>query len=251
MRRTWGGEAPRVARIARAGAVILPRVTLDPALLFRAACAIALVGVPLVALRTRGRPYAIYSAVTLGLAMPGAIATQALLAASLPARWQGGLDSCFLWGALATLAHFAHLSRARLRSRAFRVLVSIPAQAFVAASFLAGLFQVALLPVRGVLWLLHASGALTALRWLDALPYAVGIASILTSARPRREWVRMRIAKDGPAQLRRAPVERRRRPGTGRGAGPDGERILRIVQITDPHLGPWQSVRRMQRRLEL
>src|SRR5262249_44090152 len=152
------------------------------------------------------------------------------------------------WGALATLAHFAHLSRARLRSRAFRALVSIPAQAFVAASFLAGLFQVALLPVRGALWLLGALGALAALRWLDALPYAVGIASILPSARPRREWVRVRIGKDGPAQLRRAPVERRRRPG--RGAAPDGERILRIVQITDPHLGPWQSVRRMQRRLE-
>ena len=223
-------------------------MALDLTLLFRVACAAALVGVPLYALRTRGRPYAVYALVTLGFAMPGAVVTQALLSAWLPPALRPALGALFLWGAAATLAHFVHLSRARLRAWPFRVLVSIPAQAFVAASFLAGLFQLALLPLRGILLLADAPSALAALRWLDPLPYAIGLASILTSARPRREWVRVRIGKDGPATLRRAPVERRRRAGPPPGA--DGERILRIVQITDPHLGPWQSVRRMQRRIE-
>jgi hypothetical protein len=224
-------------------------VTPDLALLFRIASGVTLVGVPLFALRTRGRPYALYALVTLGFAMPGAVATQALLSAALPGPWRPAVDAFFLWGALATLAHFVHLARARLRSRPYRVLVSIPAQAFVAASFLAGLFQLALLPLRGLLVAIDAPAALAALRWLDALPYAVALASIVTSARPRREWVRVQVGSDGPSELRRAPALRRRRPGAAP-ARADGDRLLRIVQIADPHLGPWQSVRRMQRRIE-
>lgn len=218
----------------------------DLELLFRSVTVATLVGVPLYALRTRGRVYAIFALVTLGFALPGALVTQASVAAWLPGPWAALVDAAFLWGALATVAHFAHLVRARLRSRPYRALVSIPAQAFVAASFLAGFFQLAILPLRGLLRLADAPALLDALRWLDPLPYGLALLSIATSARPRREWVRVRLAKDGPAELRRAPVERHRsrppRPTTGR--------VLRLVQITDPHLGPWQSVRRMQRRIE-
>ncbi len=217
----------------------------DLELAFRIVSVATLVGVPLFALRTRGRIYAIFALVTLGLAMPGALATQARLAASLPGAWVPVADAIFLWGAVATVAHFVHLVRARLRSRVYRALVSIPAQTFVAASFLAGLFQIALLPVHGVLFLADAPEAQAALRWLDPLPYAVGLLSVATSALPRREWVRIRVEKDGPLTLRRAPAERwRRRP-----PAPRSGRVLRIVQISDPHLGPWQSVGRMQRRI--
>jgi predicted MPP superfamily phosphohydrolase len=220
-------------------------VALELGLAFRVLILGTLVGVPLLALRTRGRTYAIFALVTLGFAMPGALVTQALLAGSLPAAWRVAADLAFLWGAVATVAHFAHLARARLRSRPWRALVSIPGQTFVAASFLAGIFQLALLPLRGILALMEASSAQAALRWLDPLPYAVALLSIVTSALPRREWVRVRIAKDGPAALRRAPLERHRR----RPAPPAEGRVLRIVQISDPHLGPWLSVGRMQRRI--
>ncbi len=218
----------------------------DLELLFRSVTLATLVGVPLYALRTRGRIYAIFALVTLGFAMPGALVTQARVSSWLPEPWGSLVDAAFLWGALATVAHFAHLVQARLRSRPYRALVSIPAQTFVAASFLAGFFQLAILPIRGLLWLADAPAVLDALRWLDPLPYGLALLSIATSARPRREWVRVRLEKDGPAELRRAPLERHRR----RPPAPLTGRALRIVQITDPHLGPWQSVRRMQRRIE-
>jgi predicted MPP superfamily phosphohydrolase len=241
-------------------------VELDATLAFRTVALGTLAGVPLFALRTRGRTYAIFALVTLGFAMPGALATQALLTGWVAGAWAGVVDAGFLWGALATVAHFVALVRARLRSRAWRALVSIPAQTFVAASFLAGLFQLALLPVRGLLWLGDASAALAALRWLDPLPYALALLSVATSARPRREWVRIRLdgtslacgslrapegrlRLDGPSlapAFRRAPLERHRR----RPPPPASGRVLRIVQISDPHLGPWQSVGRMQRRIE-
>jgi len=221
-------------------------VTAGLALAFRAATLATLVGVPLYALRTRGRSYALFATVTLGLALPGALVTQARLAAWLPTPWPPLVDALFLWGSVATLVHFAHLVQARLRSRPYRALVSIPAQTYLAASLLAGVFQLALLPLRGAFWVADAAAAGDALRWLDPLPYALALLSIATSARPRREWVRVRLGKDGPAEIRRAPVERRRRPAPPLA----GERVLRIVQITDPHLGPWQSVGRMQRRIE-
>ena len=221
-------------------------MTPDLALAFRIVTLGTLVGVPLYALRTRGRRYAIFALVTLGFALPGALVTQAHLAGWIPRPWPSLVDAAFLWGALATVAHFAHLVQARLRSRPYRALVSIPAQTFLAASFLAGFFQLALLPLRGLLWVADASAVADALRWLDPLPYGLALLSVVTSARPRREWVRLRIEKDGPAELRRAPVERRRR----RPLAPVAGRVLRIVQISDPHLGPWQSVRRMQRRID-
>jgi predicted MPP superfamily phosphohydrolase len=223
-----------------------PRVTLDLALVFRIVTLGTLVGVPLYALRTRGRRYAIFALVTLGFALPGALVTQARLAGWIPQPWPPLVDAAFLWGSLATVAHFAHLAQARLRSRSYRALVSIPAQTFVAASFLAGFFQLALLPLRALLWVADASAAAHALHWLDPLPYGLALLSIATSARPRREWVRLRLEKDGPAQFQRAPLERHRR----RPLAPATGRVLRIVQITDPHLGPWQSVRRMQRRID-
>ena len=55
----------------------------------------------------------------------------------------------------------------------------------------------------------------------------------------------MRLGHTGPSELQRVPVERHRRTKPR----PLVERSLRIVQISDPHLGPWQSVRQLQRTL--
>jgi predicted MPP superfamily phosphohydrolase len=56
----------------------------------------------------------------------------------------------------------------------------------------------------------------------------------------------VRLGNTGPSELQRVPVERHR----AREPRPLEEASLRIVQITDPHLGPWQSVRQLQRTLE-
>jgi hypothetical protein len=57
--------------------------------------------------------------------------------------------------------------------------------------------------------------------------------------------VRFRLSRQGPDAIQRVPVERFR----GRLPDPPLERPLRIVQISDTHLGPWQSVRRLRDRI--
>ena len=53
----------------------------------------------------------------------------------------------------------------------------------------------------------------------------------------------MPLARTGPAEVTRVPVERYRR----RRPAPLAQRPLRIVQIADPHLGPWRPVHRLRR----
>jgi hypothetical protein len=77
----------------------------------------------------------------------------------------------------------------------------------------------------------------------------LALASVVTSSRVSHrvgEWVRIHLASDGPDEFQRIPVERhRRQPRDGR-----DRPGLRIVQIADPHLGPWQSVASLRRTLE-
>jgi predicted MPP superfamily phosphohydrolase len=109
----------------------------------------------------------------------------------------------------------------------------------------------ALLPVRVVLGLVGQEGALALLRWLDLVPLAVAGISVATSLRPAHEVVRIPMARaaraaDAPGRLTRLAVERHRR----RSPAPLASRPLRIVQITDPHLGPFQPVHRLRAHLE-
>jgi predicted MPP superfamily phosphohydrolase len=69
---------------------------------------------------------------------------------------------------------------------------------------------------------------------------------VSTSIRLPREIVRVVLGDDGPDEITRVPVERYRR----RRPAPLAQRPLRIVQIADPHLGPWQPVQLLQRRIE-
>jgi len=218
-----------------------------PAFAFAPALAAALagVGIPLYALRVRGRSYAIFAAVILALSFPAALVLHARLAATLPARFAPALAIGFGYGVVAAGAHLASLVRARLRSRWFRWSVSVPGMAFVGMGALAGPWLLALLPLRGALALASLTPALEALRWLDLVPLAVAGASLATSLRLPREVVRVRLGGVEPEEVTRLPVERhRRRPP------PIAERPLRIVQIADPHLGPWQSVNRLRHRIE-
>lgn len=215
--------------------------------LFWALVAVAVLGVPVYAWWLRGRQYAIFALVILAVALPGAVLMHARYRALCPPGWQVVMDGAFAYAMAGAALHLVALVTPRLRSRAVRWGVSIPGMVFVAAGALAGVWLLALLPLRAVLLALDAQAVLQALRWLDVVPFAVAIVSVVTSSRPVDEIVRVLVAKDGPPDVRRVPVERYRRRRPPR---PLVERPLRIVQITDPHLGPWQPVRKLQALVE-
>ncbi len=204
--------------------------------------AASIVGVPVYAWFARGRTYSIFVAIVLLLAGSGAVATEVHLIGWVGAELVPWIIGLWIVGCLSATVHLVYLVRARLRSRLFRTLISVPGQTIIAAGFLAGPWQLLLWPIRAVVGALDWSGALAMIQWLDGVPFGVAIVSIATSARVRAEWVRVRLATDGPESTERVPVERyRRRPESLDRPG------LRIVQISDPHLGPWQSVRSLQR----
>jgi hypothetical protein len=220
-------------------------VDLLTAVLWALAAATSL-AVPAWAWRVRGRPYAVFGAVILATALPGALVAQARLVAWLPQAAAPWVAAVFVYGMAAGGLHLAALVRARLRPPLFRWGVSIPGMAFITAGALSGLWLLALAPVRGALLGLGWWGALGALRALDLLPFVVVALSVVTSTRTVREVVRVPLGHDGPPALTRLPVERYRR----RRPAPLATRPLRVVQVSDPHLGPWQPVAKLRRRLE-
>jgi predicted MPP superfamily phosphohydrolase len=114
-----------------------------------------------------------------------------------------------------------------LRSKAFRALVSIPGLYFSAASFLA-------LP-----WGLAA--ALGYDPMLVSLPFLLCLLGLAQTLITRREVVDIQLDGTVVDGLRRWPVALDRRGGS-----PGNGRPVRIVQITDPHLGPFMSVARLK-----
>jgi predicted MPP superfamily phosphohydrolase len=179
---------------------------------FAAASVFGLALVVVVAALVRGRPYAIFVAVILGV--------HTLIAIEQAPRfaWAWPLYA-YLQGAV--YVHFLSLARPRLRPFWYRAAISIPASFFAAGTLLG--FPWAILSALGF----HP--------WAPWLPYAVALAGVVDSLFVRDEEVDLVL--DGAAidGLRRAPR------GSERSARP-----LRIVQITDPHLGPFMPVARLR-----
>jgi uncharacterized protein len=161
----------------------------------------------------RGRPYAAFVGALLGLHSLGAVALY---------PHAGPLGPPYAYLHVAVYAHFLLLARPRLRPLAYRLLVSGPAHYFVAATFLA-------LP-----WAVAAAAGLTP-RGLWA-PYALALLGLLDSIGAREEVVELSLDGSAVAGLRRQ----------GRGSARSA-RPLRVVQITDPHLGPLMSEARLER----
>jgi hypothetical protein len=216
------------------------------ACVFPALAVTTLIGVPLYAWRVRGRGYAIFGFVVLAVALPGALLMHPRLVELAPARLGPWLHGAFAYAMAAACTHLVGLVQARLRPRAFRWLVSVPGMAFIATGALSGVWLLALLPVRALVSLAGWTSALAVLRWLDLIPFVVGALSVVTSRRNIEEVVRVRLDGVPHPPHTRLPVERHR----GRRVPPAAGRPLRVVQITDPHLGPWQPVHRLQRRLQ-
>lgn len=178
---------------------------------------VALVLVVAAAGLLRSRAYAIFRAATLGV--------HTLVAGALwPAfAW---VWAPFVYLHAIVYAHSLSLVRPAMRPLPYRLLVSLPASWFAAGTLLA-------LP-----WAVAAGlGFDPPAPWL---PYAVALLGLAQSLSARREEVDVVVADgDAGGAVRRHPRGERR---VGR--------PLRIVQITDPHLGPFMSQPRLRRICE-
>ena len=168
--------------------------------------------VALVAGLARGRRRAVFLSIMLGL--------YTLVATSL-ARYTGVLFPAFAYLHATVYVSFLLLARPRMRPLAFRVLVSWPASWFLASTVLA-------FP-----WAIAVAFGLRPLGFF--VPYAVGLAGLLDTFVPRRQTVHVVVGQPGRPELSRS--------SSSRGHDP---RPLRLVQITDPHLGPFMSVGRLR-----
>ena len=201
--------------------------------------------VPLVALRARGRPYGIYSLITLVLSLPAAGAVFVRVHGILSPGLAELASLIYAWGLAAAATHMIALARPRLRSPGFRRGISMPGMAFLAGGALSVPWLLLLLPIRLLLALIGADELRYLLIWLDLVPAALALVSVSTSRGARWEIVSFSLQGDGPRELHRAPVTRDT-PGK---TGPREAGVLRVVQITDPHLGPWQPIHRLRERI--
>lgn len=165
----------------------------------------------------RSRGYAIFRAVQLGL--------QALISSALVIRF------AWVWPVFVALQVTVFLSAVvliwpRQRSFLYRALISLPAAFFSAGTLLAWPWALC----QAIGWQLP----------LVEFPYLLAAIGLIQSLTARSELVDL-VVRDGQV------VEglRRHLPGALR-----VERPLRVVQITDPHLGPFMSVARLRKICE-
>ncbi|MFO0611954.1 MAG: metallophosphoesterase [Polyangiaceae bacterium] len=176
--------------------------------------------VTLLAGLVRGRPYVFFVGVLLGIHTLVSSAMEPVFARALGEGWRW-VAPVYAYLQVTVYVNFALLARPRLRSVAYRVLVSYPSSVFVAATFLA--FPWAIVDACG----LPPYGFF--------VPYVVALLGFAQSVAVRREHVDLSLDRDHVPTLRRFD---------GRGAR--ASRPLRVVQITDPHLGPFMSEARLR-----
>lgn len=171
-------------------------------------------GVVVAARTLRGRQFATMAGILLGI--------YSLLALAMEPSFRA-IEPAFAALHVAVYINFIALSRPRLRSLPYRLLVSWPAAFFSAGTLLS-------LP-----WALPLAFGFHP--WAPWFPYALGAIGVLQSLTAREEEIDLVIG-DGGGGARVLPHPR----------GADRvERPLRVVQITDPHLGPFMSVARLRR----
>ncbi len=159
-----------------------------------------------------GARFAVFAAVLLTVHVPASVGVYALM----PSAWP-------LWAVAqaATLLYFGAYTRPGLRPVPFRLLVSWPASWFYAGTFLA------------VPW--SVLGAVGFDPWLPWLPFALATAGLFQSVVARKDVVPVHLdGVDAGALAPHTPQQ------------VHDSRPIRVVQITDPHLGPFMSVERLR-----
>jgi predicted MPP superfamily phosphohydrolase len=138
-------------------------------------------------------------------------------------RVAGPLTPLVWYGQVATWLFVVGMTARRVRFPGWRAVVSWPASWFVAGAMLALPWSVT---------------GITAGAWV---PFAIATAGMARSLTARRETVTLDLSTPAPDEVRRIPMVRRRR-----GMSSPGHSGLRIVQISDPHLGPFMSEARLR-----
>jgi predicted MPP superfamily phosphohydrolase len=167
----------------------------------------------------RSRPFATFVAVLVGVYSLSAVGISLAFSSIMPV---------FAAFHVAVYVNFLGLSRPRMRPFVYRLFVSWPAAFFVGGTLL------------GLPWALLVAAGLHP--WAPWLPYALAAIGVVQSLATRREVLDLVIAGDGGEH---APKLARHPRGSSR-----EERPLCIVQISDPHLGPFMSVARLRRIAE-
>ena len=167
-----------------------------------------------VALGIRGRQFAMFVGILVGV--------YGLLALAMVPTYPP-LRAVFAAFHVTVYLNYLMLARPRMRSLPYRLLITWPSSIMTAGTLLA-------LP-----WGLAVAFGFHP--WAPWLPYVLGVIGIAQSFGTRREQVNLVVAgPSGPRAEVLAPHPR----GDHR-----QQRPLRIVQITDPHLGPFMSVARL------
>jgi predicted MPP superfamily phosphohydrolase len=164
---------------------------------------------------TRGRQFATFAGIIVGL--------HSLIAAELAPMF-APVIAVFIALHLAVYVNFLMLTRPRMRPLAYRLLISWPGSFFWAGTLLSMPWAVA--------------RALGFTPWGIAIPYALAGIGFIQSLATHEEEIDLVVGDHHADTSQPLPHPR----GQTR-----EDRPLRIVQITDPHLGPFMSVARLRR----
>ncbi len=168
---------------------------------------------------SRGRQFATFAGVILGIHSLIAVELAPMFARVAP---------LFIALHIAVYVNFLMLTRPRMRPLLYRLLVSWPGSFFWAGTLLALPLAVA-----------RAFGLEPS--WGIVIPYALSAIGFIQSLRTHEEEIDLVVGDNHADTPHPLPHPR----GKAR-----EERPLRIVQISDPHIGPFMSVNRLRRIAE-
>jgi len=173
----------------------------------------------------RGRLFATFAGVFVGVHTLAATAVAAALT-SAPLQIAFGVANA------AVYTHFFLLARPRWKPSWYRAMVSVPAHFVSATTLLA-------LPFVGA----HALGAPSLVL---TVPLALGLFGLFESLWTPRHVHEIAVDQRDRGRLARAAFSKKESDRANAPANPSEDRALRVVQITDPHLGPFMSVERLR-----
>jgi predicted MPP superfamily phosphohydrolase len=175
------------------------------------------VSVMLITWRERGRFFAMFTGVALGIFT--------LVSASMQRQLWLLLGPLRDFLQASVYIHFLTFIWPRLRPWPWRIFVNYPASFFASGTLLAWPAAIAIGFGASPLWLM--------------VPYGFALLGVAESLYTR-ETVRDVVLDGSDAgALRRYPLGKT-----------NGQSVLQIVQITDPHIGPFMSIRRLRRICE-
>jgi predicted MPP superfamily phosphohydrolase len=184
-----------------------------------------LIAVVICARSSSGGLYGSLAGIVLGFHSLIAIGLASRIAELVPHGLVLGVPWPVLWLHAAVYLHFVLLVRPRMRSVPFRALVSIPASFFLAGTLMAFPWAIA--------------SAFGFAMPLVAIPYAIALLGLVQSLVSSETEIDLVLSPERIEGLRRHRPKHHRE-----------ERPLSIVQISDPHLGPFMSVDRLRKICE-